>query len=183
MKYRVIIADPPWQYNNKDVRGGAEHHYPTMSTAEVCALPVGQLANDDSLLLLWANWAMLPDAMEVIKSWGFTYKTGFPWLKVQGGASVDLWGEINATPVWGTGWWVRGCTEMVLIAVRGKISPEPDPPLGLLCSERFEHSRKPENLYEYAERWHGPYLELFARRDRQGWDRWGNEVESTVGLT
>lgn len=179
--YRVIIADPPWQYNNKNVRGGAEKHYSTMSTDHICNMRIRDICHDDCILIMWANWPMLGDALRVIDAWGFTYKTGFPWVKLQKGAAIDESGNILAKPVWGTGWWIRSCSEPILVSIRGNIKHAEDPPLGLI-SERFEHSRKPDNLYQYAELWPGPYLELFARRARDGWDSFGNEVDNTISI-
>lgn len=121
------------------------------------------------------------DGLEVARSWGFEYVTKTPWIKLTGTPQIDLWGEWTYKPAWGTGFWVRGCSEDILICRRGSPSFPVNPPLGLV-SERFEHSRKPDNLYEYAELFPGPYLELFARRARDGWDTWGNEVERTIAL-
>ena len=179
MKPRVIIADPPWQYRNKGVNGAAEKHYPTMSVDELCALPVAQAAADDCALFLWATWPFLTEALHVIRAWGFTYVTGFPWIKVQGGPVVNPWLGMPIRPSYGTGWWVRGCSEPILIARRGR----PDQPTGSfvgLLSERFEHSRKPESIYHIAESMPGPYLEMFARRRREGWQQWGNQLPEDV---
>lgn len=182
-RYGVIIADPPWQYGGggKTFKGAAEHHYETMSLKSIKALPVGDLAAPDSVLLLWATWPLLEAAMLVIPAWGFEYVTGFPWIKIQGPPQVTLSGEWEYKPSYGVGFWVRGCSEVVLVARKGAPEPSPASFVGLL-SERFHHSRKPQNLYEYAETMPGPYLELFARRQRQGWDSFGNEVESSISL-
>ena len=90
---------------------------------------------------------------------------------------MNFWGEWDIKPQYGVGFWVRGCSEPLFIARRGKVSPPTDGFIGLL-SENLRHSRKPENIYHYAEQLEGPYLELFARRPRQGWDSWGNEIKS-----
>lgn len=182
-KYRVIVADPPWRYANAGCRGAAENEYPTMSTSEICGLPIQDLAADDCALFLWATWPQLLDASRVVQSWGFDYVTGFPWLKIVGLPSIDLWGELKVKPQYGVGFWVRGCTEPLLIARRGSVSPPSGGFVGLL-SENLRHSRKPENLYHIAEQLPGPYLELFCRRPRAGWDVWGNEVQSVrIGET
>ncbi len=178
-KYKVVIADPPWRYANAGCRGAAENHYPTMSIDQIQALPVRDLVDDDCALFLWATWPTLPDAMSVLDAWGFTYVTGLPWLKIVGVPSVNLWGELTVKAQYGVGFWVRGCTEPILIARRGEVSPPDGGFVGLL-SENLRHSRKPENLYHIAERLPGPYLEMFARRHRAGWDAWGNEVEGVV---
>jgi len=178
-KYGVIIADPPWAFRNSGITGAAQNHYPTMSTDEICRMPIEGLAATESLLLMWTTWATMPDALSIISKWGFEYKTGFPWLKVQGEPQRNLWGEFEYRPVYGMGWWIRGCSEPILIATRGELAPPTDYFLGIL-SRRFRHSRKPENIYQYAEIFPGPYLELFARRTRLGWDVWGNEVEGVA---
>ncbi len=182
MPYGVILADPPWDYRNGG-NGYAGGHYPLMKIDEICGLRVKDCAADDSLLLLWATWPQVVGAMQVIKAWGFDYISGFPWVRLYDPPMIDLFGELRARPVYGTGAWVRGCSEPIFISRRGKIKP-PDNPhyLGLL-SERFQHSRKPDNIYDYAEQFPGPYLELFARkRHSPKWDVWGNEVESTIEL-
>lgn len=181
MKYPVILADPPWNYNNAGVRGNAENHYPTMSDADIAALPVADLAADDCALFLWATWPKMEAAVAVVKRWGFEYVTGMPWIKIVGLPSVDLWGALTIKPQYGVGFWVRGCTEPLLIARRGKPGLPEGGFVGLL-SENLRHSRKPENIYHIAETLPGPYLEMFARRARPGWDVWGNEVASTVEI-
>ncbi len=182
--FRVILADPPWSYRNGG-NGAARNHYPTMTTADICALQpagyqVGELAGPNCVLLLWGTWPLLPDALQVMDAWGFDFVTGFPWLKLTDPPVVNPFGELHATPAYGTGIWARGCSEYVLIARRGKVKPPTAGFLGLL-SERFPHSRKPDNVYHYAEALGGPYLELFARRRRPGWVSWGNEIAVEVG--
>ena len=189
-RYSVILADPPWQYNNSGISGAASRHYPCMSDTEICALPVTERAATDSLLLLWATWPKLDIALEVIQSWGFRYKTGFPWIKLRDVPTIDLFGNLALYPAPGQGWWIRGVTEALLIAVRGDMQPPAIPPDGILTDEgpngiislRFRHSKKPANVYEYAELFPGPYLELFARETRPGWNVWGNEVCSDIEL-
>lgn len=179
--YKVIVADPPWQYSNSQVRGAAENHYPTMTIADICALPVADLAAPDAVLLLWTTWPQLKEGLQVVEAWGFEYVTGFPWVKIHGVPQTTLWGNIEIRPRYGVGFWTRGCTELVLICRRGNVKPPTLNFMGLL-SENYSHSRKPENLYDYAEAMPGPYLELFARRSRPGWDVWGNEVETAIPL-
>jgi N6-adenosine-specific RNA methylase IME4 len=178
-RYATIIADPPWQYRNRGVEGAAERQYPTMTTEAICALPVADLAAEDAVLLLWATWpTLLADAARVVAAWGFTYVTGFPWVKLLDAPTLTLRGERAYRPQYGTGFWVRGCTEPILVCRRGKANPGDMGDFCGIVSPNFRHSRKPENLYEYAEARDGPYLELFARRPRAGWDSWGNEVGS-----
>lgn len=174
-QFGVILADPPWNYANAGCRGAAENHYPTMTVDDICTLPIVTLAGDNSVLLLWATWPQLQEAFQVIQAWGFKYVTGFPWVKITSEPSQTQWGSWEIQPQYGVGFWMRGCTEPLLIARRGNVSPPTDGLIGLL-SENYRHSRKPENVYHYAETLSGPYLELFARRQRLGWHSWGNEV-------
>lgn len=173
--YGVILADPPWNYANSGCRGAAENHYPTMSLEEICAMPIAQQSAPNSVLLLWATWPQLREGLAVVDAWGFNYITGFPWIKIVGDPSQNRWGEWEITPQYGVGFWVRGCTEPLLIGRKGKVSPPTDGLIGLL-SENLRHSRKPENIYHYAETLQGPYLELFARRRRLGWDSYGDQI-------
>ena len=184
-KYGVILADPPWHYNNGasgglDDYGAAAGQYPTMKVNDICRLPVADLAAKDAVLLEWCTWPQLQEGQQVMEAWGFKYITGFPWIKIKS-VSPDLWGAIQLTVPYGVGFWARGASEFVLIGRRGSPSPPPNGFIGLL-SPNLQHSRKPNSLYEYAEALPGPYLELFARRPRPGWSVWGNEVESDVTL-
>ena len=181
-RYGVILADPPWNYDVSHRRGAAENHYPTMTMPELATLPVCDLAAPDSVLLMWATWPKLFEGVQsIIESWGFTYVTGFPWVKVTEITRSLFDGQIWIRPQWGTGYWVRGASEVVLIGKRGNPKIPEQPPVGLLC-ERMIHSQKPLDLHDYGEMLNGPHLELFARSNRPGWDVWGNEVESTVEL-
>lgn len=178
-RYGVILADPPWSYNNSGISGAAQKHYQTMGIDDICRLPILDVVADDAVLILWSVWPLLDQAFSVIEAWGFTYKTGMPWIKLNGIPSTSLFGEVVMTAYPGQGWWVRGTSEPLLICVRGSARPPEHPPVGLI-SERMRHSKKPSNAHEYAELFPGPYLELFARRTRPGWDVWGNEVKSDV---
>lgn len=182
-QYGVILCDPPWNYNVSHRRGAAAKYYQTMKLPELVALPVADLAADDCVLLMWATWPKLGEAaLPLISAWGFQYVTGFPWVKLNAPPRPRLIGDMSVKPAWGTGYWIRGATEPLLIARRGKPSLPDNPPIGILC-KRMEHSRKPDSVYEYGEMFPGPRIELFARRRRPGWDAWGNEVESTTMVT
>lgn len=185
MKYGTILADPPWSFSNSmPGHGDPRGHYPCMSTEEIASLPVRQLAADDAVLLLWSTWAHLPEALFVLGAWGFTYKSGMPWVKLAGEPQTDLFDGPRFRLAYGSGYWVRGCTEPLLIASRGRVAPPvQDAWLGILA-ERLEHSRKPDSVYVYAESstFPGPRVELFARRRREGWDAWGNQVNATVDM-
>ena len=177
-RYGVIVADPPWLYEQATttLQGTTGHHYRDLSIDDLCTLPVASVAAKDAILLLWCTWPQLTEGLRLIEAWGFKYVTGFPWIKIQGTPQVNLAGAVNAKPQYGVGFWTRGCSEPILIARRGNVSPPNNGWVGLL-SPNFFHSRKPENIYDFAESIPGPYLELFARRPRENWTSLGNEID------
>jgi len=181
--YKVIIADPPWGYANWSERknGAAQAIYNTMSIEDLCAMPVSQIAAPDCVLLMWATNPKLVEAVKLGTAWGFEYVTKFPWIKISGHPQTNFSGEYEYKPHYGIGFWVRGCSEDILVWKRGNIKP---PDLGWvgIISKQFQHSRKPDNLYEYAESLPAPRLEMFARRRREGWDAFGNECEGSIRL-
>ena len=179
-EFRVILADPPWRFETWSHRGqgkGASQHYDTMTTDDICALPVADLAARDCALFVWGCWPHLPDALRVIAAWGFDYKScGFVWVKQNAGAPV-LWGDLDNLFL-GLGYGTRGNTEFCLRAARGapKVRSRAEPQL--ILSPRREHSRKPDEQYRRIEAlYDGPYLELFARQPRPGWAAWGNQTD------
>lgn len=162
-KFRVIYADPPWRYQNTSFATSAEAHYPTLSVPEICALPIPDLAAEDSILLLWATNPLLPEALEVIQAWGYTYKQNYVWVKDR------------VLP----GFHHLSKHELLLVATRGSCLPTGKLVPSVIEAPRKEHSRKPE-LYGMIESLYpGPYLELFARNreNRTGWTFWGNEAK------
>jgi N6-adenosine-specific RNA methylase IME4 len=172
-KYSVIYADPPWTfevYSGKGKTRSAERHYDTMSLDAIKALPVAQLAEDNCALLLWAVMPQLPEALEVIATWGFEYKTaGFVWVK-----QVSL---ENRNLAWGMGYWTRANAEMCLLATKGSPKRQATDVHQIIMSPVGEHSRKPEETAARIERLlEGPYLELFGRKAVPGWTVWGNQV-------
>lgn len=180
-RYGTILADPPWQYGNSGCRGAAANQYQTMTDGDISRLPVADYAADDCVLVMWATWPKLREALEIVDAWGFRYTTAFPWVKVSS-VSADLFtGELRIDVPYGVGFWARGATEIVMIGKRGSPSPPPDGFIGLL-SPNLQHSRKPDSIYEYAEALPGPRLEMFARRPRAGWDVFGNEVAESINL-
>lgn len=171
-KFATIYADPPWTfevYSGKGKERSAERHYDTMTLAQIAALPVRDLALDDCALFLWAVWPELPGALEVIKAWGFEYKTaGFVWVK-QNKKAEGLFT--------GMGYWTRANTEPCLLATRGSPTRLSMDVHQVILSPVREHSTKPEVVPNRIERLvPGPYLELFARKTRARWTTWGNEV-------
>lgn len=184
--YRAILADPPWQFNSlwggrpKKTEAGypsraVDAHYDTLTIEQIAALPVGELAAEDCVLFLWTCWPVLQKSLPIIEAWGFTYKTcAFSWMKAD---PYRLFAD-DATPFAGMGYWTRANTEPCLLATRGRPTRRAADVRQGIIAPRREHSRKPECVRERIERLvDGPYLELFARSRRPGWESWGNEVE------
>lgn len=177
--YRVIYADPPWRFATWSDRGkgrSPEAWYDCMRLEDIAALPVRSWAADDAVLLLWATDPLLPRALEIVEAWGFTYKTvGFCWVKVNR-RSAPPWNERDFFT--GLGFWTRANAELCLLATRGRPRRLAGDVRRLIVSPRREHSRKPDEAYERIERLcAGPYLELFARTRRPGWDSWGRQTD------
>lgn len=171
--YGAILADPPWRFETWSERGkgrAADNHYRTMDLRTLMRLPVGALAADDCVLFLWTTWPSLTSALRVIDAWGFTYKTcAFSWLKLCGD---------GVTPFTGLGYWTRANTEACLLATRGKPKRRHADVRQAIIAPRRQHSRKPDCVHDRIERLvGGPYLELFARARRPGWDCWGHEID------
>ncbi len=178
-KYNVIYADPPWQYKTYSKKGqgrSAESHYPTMSIADIKALPVGELAAKDCALFMWTTFPCLMEAFEVLDAWGFSYKTvAFVWVK-QNRKSDGLF--------WGMGYWTRANAELCILATKGhpkRVSPGVHQ---VIVSHVEEHSKKPDEARRRILQLMGdlPRIELFARQSPPGWDVWGNEVDSSIQL-
>ncbi len=173
-KYSIIYADPPWIFKTYSDKGkekkSAENHYPCMKKEDIQALPVSELANDDCVLFLWVTWPCLEEGLELIKAWGFHYKTcAFNWVKRN---------KVSDTWFWGLGYWTRANSEVCLIATKGK-PKRVSKSVHQVCDARImEHSRKPAEIRDRIVRLCGdkPRIELFARQYADGWDCWGNEV-------
>lgn len=169
-KYAVIYADPPWGYRNGATRAAAGRHYPTMGLEELKALPVSDIAAEDCVLLLWATFPMLPEALEVMEAWGFSYKTlGFLWVK-ENRRSGGLF--------WGLGNWTRSNPEVCLLGVKGRPGRVYAGVHSVVMAPVGRHSKKPDAVRERIEMLLGdlPRIELFARQTAPGWDVWGDEV-------
>jgi N6-adenosine-specific RNA methylase IME4 len=173
-RYATLLADPPWQFQNRTGKMAPEHRrllrYPTLSLEEIAQMPVAQVCADAAHLYLWVPNALLAEGLQVMQAWGFTYKTNLVWYKVRHDGGPD--GR-------GVGFYFRNVTELVLFGVRGSmrtLAPGRRQ-VNLLATRKREHSRKPDELYRLIEDCSpGPYLELFARFRRPGWDQWGNEA-------
>ena len=168
-KYRVIYADPPWKYNDNGVIGNdnygrAERHYPTLSIAQLCELPVKELAESNAVLFLWVTSPLLEESFKVIREWGFIYKTSFVWDKVK-----HNYGHYNS---------VRH--EFLLVCTRGSCTPDVTKLFDSVQSveKSAKHSEKPENFRHIIDTLYpaGDRIELFARRSHAKWDAWGNDA-------
>lgn len=175
-RFKTVLADPPWQFQNRTGKMAPEHkrlnRYGTMNLDEIMALPVSQVAADAAHLYLWVPNALLPDGLRVMQAWGFQYKSNIVWHKVRKDGGSD--GR-------GVGFYFRNVTELVLFGVRGKNIRTLAPgrrQVNLLATMKREHSRKPDEFYPIVEACSaGPRLELFARGPRDGWKVWGNQAE------
>ena len=174
-KYKTIYADPPWQFQNRTGKVAPENkrlrRYETLSLAEIKQIPVTEIADEKSHLYLWVPNALLPDGLEVMKAWGFEYKTNIIWEKVRGDGQPD--GR-------GVGFYFRNVTEILLFGIRGNSNRTLQAgrsQVNLIRSMKREHSRKPDEFISLIESCSSPpYLELFARGSRGGWDMWGNQA-------
>jgi N6-adenosine-specific RNA methylase IME4 len=173
-RFGTVLIDPPWRFANRTGKVAPEHRrlsrYDTMSFEEIAALPVSDLALARSHLYLWTPNALLFEALSIIKAWGFTYKTNLVWYKVRKDGGPD--GR-------GVGFYYRNVTELLLFAVRGKLRTLPPgrKQVNVIVTRKQEHSWKPSEQYAIIEACSpGPYLELFARRQRPGWTCWGDQA-------
>jgi len=185
-KYRVIYADPPWSFATYSAKGkgrSPDAHYDCLTFDDLCRLPVAEWAAPDATLLLWTTDPQLPRAIELIRAWGFTYKTvGFYWAKTKmhtagGGEPGEPRMFTERDFFVGMGYWTRANAEQCLLATRGSPKRKARDVRRLVISPRRDHSRKPDEVYGRIERLvDGPYLEMFARTTRPGWDCWGTET-------
>jgi len=174
-KYKTIYADPPWQFSNRTGKMAPEHkrlnRYSTMKLDDIEKLPVSEVADEKSHLYLWVPNALLPEGLEVMKAWGFEYKTNIIWEKTRKDGMPD--GR-------GVGFYFRNVTEVLLFGIRGDKNRTLQPgraQVNLIRSMKREHSRKPDEFISLIESCSpGPYLELFARGNRDNWDMWGNQA-------
>ncbi|MBN3035956.1 MAG: hypothetical protein JW861_10250 [Bacteroidales bacterium] len=175
-KFSTILADPPWQFQNRTGKMAPEHkrllRYPTLSLEQIKGIPVHMVLSETAHLYLWVPNALLAEGLEVLESWGFGYKTNIIWYKTRKDGGPDRRG---------VGFYFRNVTEMVLFGVRGKnprtLSPGRTQE-NIIVQRKREHSRKPDEQYHIIESCSsGPYLEMFARGSRSGWFCWGNQAE------
>ena len=174
-RFGCILADPPWQFINRTGKMAPEHRrlsrYGTMDAARICSLPVAEIAAPVAHLYLWVPNALLPEGLQVMKAWGFAYKSNIVWHKIRKDGGSD--GR-------GVGFYFRNVTELVLFGVRGKNARTLAPgrrQVNHLSTRKREHSRKPDELYSIIEACSsGPRIELFGRGIRPGWKPWGNQA-------
>jgi N6-adenosine-specific RNA methylase IME4 len=165
-KYRTILADPPWDVGQRGSLG-AEQHYPLMTVEQIKAMPIADLALNDSWLWLWVTNATLRVGYDVMESWGFTPRSPLTWIK----------------PRLGLGQYLRNSTEHLILGTRGRIKVNFRSQPTWMFAPVQDHSHKPEETFGVIERISsGPYLELFARRRQPGWDAWGNEIDSDISI-
>lgn len=197
-KYGAILADPPWRFEtwspkgrdrcpdapmtrNESRQNRPERHYATLSLDEIKQLPVANVARPDCVLFLWTVDAMIPQTLAVGEAWGFKFKTvAFYWAKQRRVTSkrhlLHEEPDHKMFPM-GTGYWTRSNPEQCLLFTRGKPKRLTASVRKLIVAPRREHSRKPDEIYQRIESLvAGPYLEIFARSTREGWDATGNEV-------
>lgn len=175
-KFRTILADPPWQFQNRTGKMAPEHRrlnrYGTMTLDEIKALPVSRVAAETAHLYMWVPNALLPEGLEVLRDWGFNYKSNIIWHKIRKDGGSD--GR-------GVGFYFRNVTEILLFGVRGqnaRTEAAGRRQVNMIESRKREHSRKPDEQYELIESCsRGPFLELFARGPRKGWSVWGNQAD------
>jgi len=175
-KFSTILADPPWQFQNRTGKMAPEHkrlsRYPTLSLDEIKAIPVKDALTESAHLYLWVPNALLSEGLEVMKAWGFTYKTNIIWYKIRKDGGPDRRG---------VGFYFRNVTEMLFFGVRGKNVRTLQPGRtqeNIIVQRKREHSRKPDEQYAIIESCSkGPFLEMFARGSRQNWYCWGNQAD------
>jgi N6-adenosine-specific RNA methylase IME4 len=181
-KFRTILADPPWQFQNRTGKIAPEHkrlsRYATLTLDEIKTLPVSAAADETCHLYLWIPNALLPLGIDVMQAWGFQYKSNIVWHKIRKDGGSD--GR-------GVGFYFRNVTELMLFGVRGKNARTLKPgrtQVNYLSSRKREHSRKPDEQYPIVEACsRGPYLELFARGERERWVSWGNQADDSYQPT
>jgi N6-adenosine-specific RNA methylase IME4 len=180
--FSTILADPPWQFQNKTGKIAPEHkrlsRYGTLTLPEIVELPVAKIAAPTAHLYLWVPNALLPEGLQVMESWGFKYKGNLIWHKIRKDGEPD--GR-------GVGFYFRNVTEVILFGVRGKNARTLAPgrrQVNFIKTRKREHSRKPDEQYPIIEACsRGPFLELFARGRRAGWSSWGNQAEDSYKPT
>lgn len=173
--YQTILADPPWRFTNRTGKVAPEHkrlnRYDTLSLEEIMEIPVSRVSGTNSHLYLWVPNALLIEGIKVLEAWGYKYKSNLVWHKVRKDGGPD--GR-------GVGFYFRNTTELILFGTKGRmrtLSPGRSQ-VNIIRTQKQEHSRKPDELYDIIEKCSpGPFLEIFARGSRKGWDTFGNQAD------
>ena len=176
--FQTVLADPPWRFANRTGKVAPEHRrldrYSTMELDDICALPVDDVTAKNAHLYLWVPNALLPEGLKVMEAWGFRYVSNIVWAKRRKDGGPD--GR-------GVGFYFRNVTELLLFGVKGSmrtLAPARSQ-VNMIETRKREHSRKPDEQYPLIEACSpGPYLEMFARRARFGWDYWGDQSLGTA---
>lgn len=175
-KYQIIYADPPWEYRDKREKhprlcGGASVHYKTMSMDDLKRLPITSITDDNCMMFMWATFPNLPEALDLMKTWGFQYKTlGFSWVKTN---------KNDGKPFFGIGYYTKSNCEVCLLGVKGKPIKVSNSVSSVVIAPKETRSKKPDCVREKIVQLCGdiPRIELFCRDKKNGWDAWGNEVD------
>lgn len=179
MKYNIVLADPPWKYNtrnnpNTKFGGGANGHYPCLSVDEIKAFNVDSITEDNSALFLWITFPRLREGLDVLKAWGFDYRTvAFTWVKTN---------KKNNNPFFGIGYYTKSNAEICLLGIKGKMKVVSNYVSQIVLSPKSIHSAKPPEIHDRIVQLFGdiPRVELFARNPKNGWDVFGNQVENSI---
>jgi N6-adenosine-specific RNA methylase IME4 len=175
LKFSTVLADPPWQFQNRTGKVAPEHkrlsRYTTLTLEQIKKIPLKNALSEKAHLYLWVPNALLKEGLEVMEAWGFSYKTNIVWYKIRKDGGPDRRG---------VGFYFRNVTEVLLFGVKGKNIRTLKPGRiqeNIISSRKREHSRKPDEQYKIIEgcSW-GPYLEMFSRGNREGWVCWGNQA-------
>lgn len=184
-KYQIIYADPPWQFKNysdkwhenNSISKWVGKQYRCMTRQQIKNLPIKNISDDNCILFLWVTMPSLVEGIELCSSWGFTYKTvGFTWIKKN---------KVANSLFWGMGFWTRSNAELCLLATKGSPKRAMKNVHQVVITPIQKHSQKPDCVRNRIVDLMGniPRIELFARQKTEGWDVWGNEVESDIDLT
>ena len=183
-KYQIIYADPPWKYRQgksmgTNFQGAADAQYSCMDYKEICKLPIKKITDNNCILFLWVTFPMLKEGLEVIRSWGFEYKTvGFVWIKTNANQPLKTF--------FGTGYYTKSNAEICLLATKGSAHKlvKSNSISQIIATSKLRHSEKPHEARDKIIELVGDLsrVELFARKKTKGWDVWGNEVDSDIEL-
>ena len=181
MKFSTIVIDSPWGYSNKKTGGGmqsgASQKYPTLSLDDILNFDISAIADKDSVIFSWVPSPLIEYGLKALISWGYHYKFGIYWVKkdlTNVGGSAALVGRV------GMGYWMSGDVEICLVGTKGKVTPYRSQISNVIIEKPRGHSIKPDTFWTIVNRVKtNPAIELFARVERDGWECWGNEVNST----